>query len=525
LKQFDIKIKIAMLIALLLLVAMTLLDMVMVFATQQFLIKYEKQKAGILVATIGASTTVIEGGKNGTSGSAENSGGLTAILADSNVVSGIWMNSRGDIWWIPGLEDTPQSLLDRLSQTAMTRRDVQVKMTGATWGVFWRQKKYLTMAGPVYRDGRMVGVAGVTISLDRVFSQLRNVQKFIGTYLLINMVILTLLGIYRIHQLALRPIMKIIGRAEAFRPGDAEFLPEENGENELSRLSRSVNRVFDLNREDQEKLRQTVFRLEDAMARLKQAQQEIVRAEKLATVGRLSSGVAHEIGNPIGIVMGYLELIKQAVDEEDEETRDYIRRAEDEVGRIRSIIRQLLDYSRPTDELQKTVSIHDLLQETLQMVRIQPLFNEITVDDDFQAGNDRVIGDRNQIKQLFLNFILNAADAIKTSCKDTAGRICIRSSNASGKDRKGTDGPELLNIEFEDNGPGIAEADLNRIFDPFFTTKPPGKGSGLGLWVSLLIAEAMGGRINVYTEEGHGTRMVLVFPAVMGESDVLEGDI
>jgi signal transduction histidine kinase len=518
LKKIDIKFKIAMIIALLLVVAMTLLDMVMVFAAQQLLIKAERQKAGILIDSIGARMTVVaDGGASGVSSESMEEDDFLATLSDANVAMWGWLNSRGEMKWIQGIEKSADVPLKRMSQLAMNRQQLQAETSGTTWGIFWRQKKYLSMAGPIYRNGRMAGVAGVTICLDSLYSKLRDVQKFIGIYLLINTVILTFLGIFRIHHIALRPISKIIGRAEAFRPGDAEFQLEENGENELSRLSRSINRVFDLNREDQEKLRETVAQLEEAMAQLKQAQQEVVRAEKLATVGRLSSGVAHEIGNPIGIVMGYLELIKQAVGEGDEEVTDYIRRAENEVGRIRSVIRQLLDYSRPTEEHRKPVSVHEVLEDTLQMVRIQPLFMEIAVAKSLDAGNCHVTGDRSQLKQLFLNFLLNSADAIKMSPMETAGRIHIRSRNAMQKIRDGEAPRETVIVDFEDNGPGISEADLNHIFDPFFTTKPPGKGSGLGLWVSLLISEAMGGTIKVHTGEGDGTRMALVLPVVGGE--------
>jgi len=368
----------------------------------------------------------------------------------------------------------------------------------------------------MFDSDRMVGGAGVLINLEPVFSRLRSVQKFIGYYLLINAIILSLVGLYRIQQLVLRPIQRIIGRAESFRPGDGAFSLEEAGESEISRLSRSINRVFDLNRQDQEKLKGTVSRLEDAMARLKLAQQEIIRAEKLATVGRLSSGIAHEIGNPVGIVIGYLELIKQAVGD-NAETRDYIHRAESEVERIRAIIRQLLDYSRPSEESRKSISVNDLLEDALQMARIQPLFADLDVQSKLGAEHDVVSGDPDQLKQVFLNFILNAADAIKMGGKESPGRLRITSEFLAGSNRSRADSSGTLCIRFEDNGVGMPAADLNRIFDPFFTTKPPGMGSGLGLWVSFLIVEGMGGTIDAESTQGEGTQMTLVLPVEDGE--------
>lgn len=514
-KPLNIKLKVAALIALLLLVGMALLDMVMVFATQQLLINSEREKGGLLVELVGAHALSHQ--ENAASTPTEGKrGGIRATLAELEVAGAMWMDARGERHWIQGQDGESAGALKRISQTAMDQRSLQADSVGTTWGIFWRQKKYLVLAGPFYSDYRVAGVAGVSIRLDSVFSKIRAAQKFIGYYLLINTLLLSLVGLFRIHHLALRPIWKIIGRAEAFRPGDATFSLEENGENELARLSRAINRVFDLNREDQEKLKQTVSRLEDAMARLKQAQQEIIRAEKLATVGRLSSGVAHEIGNPIGIVMGYLELIKQGVGQNDE-TRDYIGRTEDEVQRIRAIIRQLLDYSKPSEADWKSVSLHPLLEDVIEMARVQPLFSDVTVAAELTADRDRVSGDPDQLKQLFLNFILNAADAIKMSGKEVPGHIHITSENTKKEPQDEGTGPQMLRIQFEDNGSGISEPDLNRIFDPFFTTKPTGMGSGLGLWVSLLIAEAMGGTIEAHSNEDEGTRMVLVLPVEGGK--------
>jgi len=516
LKSLNIKFKVAASMALLLIVGMLLLDMVMVFATQQLLIKSEREKGVLLIELVNAYAVSSRGGaSSGALPDKSEQDGILSTLTASNVAGAFWMDARGEHHWVLGNGEESATALKRISQSAMNQRSMRVEMTGSTFGILWRQNKYLILAGPFYENHRIAGVAGVSIRLDPVFSQLRNIQKFIGWYLIINTLLLSLVGLYRIHQLALRPILKIIGRAELFRSGDAAFFLEENGENEVARLSKAINRVFDLNREDQEKLKQTVMRLEEAMTRLKQAQQEIIRAEKLATVGRLSSGVAHEIGNPIGIVMGYLELIKQGVGE-NEETRDYIHRTEDEVQRIRAIIRQLLDYSKPSEVIRKDVFIHRLLEDVIDMVRLQPLFTDLTVETELAADCDRVSADPDQLRQLFLNFILNAADAIKMGGKKMPGHIRITTETVNAGAHGSGTGPQMLHIRFEDNGSGISEADLNRIFDPFFTTKPTGMGSGLGLWVSLLIAEAIGGTIEVHSDEGVGTRMVLALPVEGG---------
>lgn len=509
-KQLDIKIKIGFLIALLLLVGMVLLDLVMVFASQRYVIRAEKEKGEILVDFI--SVQLLSGADGeGILKDGVNAKRTGIVPEASNMAAAVWVDSRGDFHWLGDRDEGVADSLGRLVRIVKNRQEKRSEFVGETWGIFWRQRKYLSLAKPISDvTGGMVA-AGVSLSLEPAYAQLRTTQKFIGWYLLINTVLLALVGLYRVHRLAIRPILKIIGRAEGFRPGDSTFLLEEGGENELSRLSSAFNRILDLNREDQEKLRYTVSRLETAMAELKQAQREIIRAEKFATVGRLSSGVAHEIGNPIGIVLGYLALIKQP-DTAQSEKDDYIRRVEDEIERIRSIIRQLLDYSRPTGEGHQEVSIHGVVEDVIEMVRVQPLFADMVVDLELAASNDTVSADPDQLRQLLLNFMLNAADAIKMNDRTDPGRIRIESGDQTSFGPDGKESSGMVRLVFEDNGVGIAEEDLNKIFDPFFTTKPPGMGSGLGLWVSLLIVESMGGKIEAENNPESGARITLLLP-------------
>jgi signal transduction histidine kinase len=270
--------------------------------------------------------------------------------------------------------------------------------------------------------------------------------------------------------------------------------------------------------EDKKKLRSTVTSLEKANLDLKKAQSEIIRAEKLASIGRLSAGIAHEIGNPIGIVMGYLELLKQEnADIDVKEKREYIRRTENEITRINTIIRQLLDLSRPSAEGTDSISVHDVINDLTNVVRFQPLISNIDIQLDLGAENDRVFADSNQLRQVFLNLMLNAADAIDSYPSSDKGRLIIRSSNAqedSLTDSAVEPARRWLTIEVKDNGLGIDAEHLGNIFDPFFTTKDPGKGTGLGLSVCFMIVESIGGRITAISDQGLGTTMILYLPLV-----------
>ncbi len=505
-----IKTKIAFVVALLLLVGMALLDLVVTAAVQRRMIQFQVEKgrlaAGVLAGHL-SNETVADNAVNP-------AGPLFSLLSDNtDILGAAGVDAQGRYRCFFRQTSEPAGVLADALQRAGVGGRRGVSFHGDTWGVFWRQNKWVVVVQPT--GAAKWPAVGVAVSLEPVYGSLRTVQKVVAWYLGINIFLLTAIGLYRIHRLALRPMWKMIGRAEAYRTGDAAFPLEEGEDNALVRLSHALNRILELNREDREALGQTVGCLEQTMADLKQAQQEVIRAEKLASVGRLASGIAHEIGNPIGIVIGYLELLKHA-DLDAREREDYIRRAETEISRIRSIIRQLLDYAKPSGRgpASASVSVHALIRECVDMVRLQPVFSEVCVETVFGAGIDTVWGNADQLRQLFLNFILNAADAIHMAPEKAAGRLRIESENNTACGIDGVSTGRVVDIRFVDNGVGIAEKDLKKIFDPFFTTKPPGMGSGLGLWVSLLIAEAMGGSINISSEPGRGASVRLRLPVV-----------
>jgi signal transduction histidine kinase len=340
-------------------------------------------------------------------------------------------------------------------------------------------------------------------------------------YLLINTVILTFIGIYRLSKVYFQPLARLARRAEDYREDDEMLFSVRKEDNELHTLSGSLNSMLRRISADKEKLRSTVNSLETANLELKKAQKEIIRAEKLASVGRLSAGIAHEIGNPIGIVMGYLELLKQK-DIPAAEQEEYIHRTEAEIERINTIIRQLLEISRPSNVGLKAVSVHDLIDDISEVLNVQPLMSNIEFECRLEAQNDKIMADANQLRQVFLNLIINAADAISSEDKADNGKLLIQSSLFSGTPEQPQDQKTYLEIMFIDNGPGISEENIANIFDPFYTTKEPGKGTGLGLSVSFMIIEGFGGKMTVSSKIGEGTTMTLLLPVVESETDAAE---
>lgn len=379
---------------------------------------------------------------------------------------------------------------------------------GLTLAVFWYHPRYVLTAVPVHIEGRLAGAAASVVTLAPIYSKLRRYNKPVFVYIIFNTIILSIVGLYRIFRIYLRPIDRIIRQADDYDQNQDFFFTFRHEDNELNRLSSSLNRMLKRISEDQQKLKETVASLEKANQELIKAQNDVIRAEKLASVGRLAAGIAHEIGNPIGIVMGYLDLLKQA-DLAREDHDDFLLRAEQEVQRINTIIRKLLDLARPKESASGDMSAHGLIEDMVEVMGHQPMMSDIHFKTRLQAEQDRLWANPEQLRQVLLNLLLNAADAIRAAGRGPDG--CITITTALTPDREAEE-KQWLTIAVTDNGEGIAPDQLETIFDPFYTTKEPGKGTGLGLAVSYMIVEKMGGTIGARSEAGSGTTMTLRLP-------------
>jgi signal transduction histidine kinase len=505
-----LKAKIALNIAFLLLAAMVLIDLVTIVTVKRELIRSEVFKANLLLKSFEHSLL------NDILPNSERSdlspGSIVAkMVGDPQLAATIVLDNRGEQVFLHRQPDEAPDRLYQLTKQSMSSGKQTTHVSGSIWGLFWKQKSRLTHAAPLLKKGKTIGGIGIVLPLERVYQALRNSQRIFLIYLVINLVILTFIGIYRISKLYLLPLARLAKRAEDYKEDEDLMFAVRKEDNELSRLSKSLNIMLKRISADREKLRSTVLSLEQANLELKKAQQEIIRAEKLASVGRLSAGIAHEIGNPIGIVIGYLELLKQDDIAEDEK-KEYIQRTEEEIERINTIIRQLLEVSRPSNSGRSAVAVHDLIHDLADVIRVQPLMSKIELAFNLNAAEHTVWADSNQLRQVFLNLIINAADAITSEDKHAGGLLNISTGLKTDTNLGARPSSPYLEISFSDDGPGIAQESLGNIFDPFFTTKDPGKGTGLGLSVSFMIVESLGGKMTGVSGEGRGTTMVISLP-------------
>lgn len=427
---------------------------------------------------------------------------LRTILLNSDVSAAVVVFPDTKIYHEFGESDEKIKTLKVYAKKAFKLAEPEVDLTGGGWGVFWKHKTELLVSAPIYQKNEKVAGLCLLIPLSKMFLNLRKLMKIIFIYILINAGILTIIGVYQISKSVVKPIHRLLKRADDYRNDNSAIIFEEKTGNEFQKLSGALNNMLGRISDDKAKLQVTVESLEVANTGLKNAQKEIVRAEKLASVGRLASGIAHEIGNPLGIVGGYLELMKDG-NHPQEQKDDFIERAEKELNRIDGIIRQLLDYSRKSKETATLVYVDKVIVEVVEMVRIQPFMKNISIESSDIQKEIPVIADHGQLKQVFLNLIMNAADALNSLESDRDCVIKVKSEQIDS---------DVVRIIIEDNGPGISPEDIGNVFDPFFTTKEPGKGTGLGLSVCFKIIEDFEGRLTVVSKEGLETEIRIDLP-------------
>jgi signal transduction histidine kinase len=251
---------------------------------------------------------------------------------------------------------------------------------------------------------------------------------------------------------------------------------------------------------------------------LKQSQHLLVRQEKLASLGRLAAGLAHELNNPLSSVAGFAEALRRRVKSAEimsqaglAEAQEYLDMIQAEVSRAAAIVRRLLDFARQREPAFGLVDLQRVVEEAVSLVQRQAsLANQEIVVAPFPDG-DLIKGDFQMLQQVFINLLTNALDAIEGGGEiRIVARLLDKTEDAAW-------GRQRVAVVVSDNGSGISPEDLAKVFDPFFTTKEVGKGTGLGLAISQSIVEQHGGTIEVRSAGlGKGTVVTVVLPGADG---------
>ncbi len=414
---------------------------------------------------------------------------------------GMLINISGEETLLGIVNEHAPSLRAQAEQ-ALYENNIRYAMDGFFWNIIIPAKAYMIISMPVDRQGENQGVIAMLYPLNKLYLQMGQHFRIIFPCLLVNMLVLLSIALFRFRRFLFLPLTKLINLTDTYHEErDAPF-PTIARNNELGQLSSSLQKMLHRIEDDREKLCLSVTSLESANQELLATRTEMIRTEKLASVGRLAAGLAHEIGNPIGVILGYIGLLKND-NITARERAEFTGRAEKEIQRINKLIRQLLDFSRiNNNHCIEQVSIHDILNNLMDMASTCRLDTaKINTTVELSARHDVVKGDPDQLQQVFLNCLLNSVDAlIETSVEHS---IKINTSTITN---------QKIQIIFKDSGTGIPPAHRHKIFDPFFTTKEPGKGTGLGLSVAFSIIEQHGGSIRVESSTGQGTSMIIELP-------------
>jgi signal transduction histidine kinase len=269
--------------------------------------------------------------------------------------------------------------------------------------------------------------------------------------------------------------------------------------NMMEMLEEKNQQVKDYAQNLEEKVKERTAELEQANRELKETQEQLVQAGKLAAIGQLAAGVSHELNNPLGGILGYSQFIleigrktglENISPERLKKIFTYVGYIERESQRCKTIVANLLKFSRASETDVVPLDINQVLEETLVFTRHQLEMNQVELIQDFTPNLPKVMGNEHQLQQVFTNLMVNAQQAMKDG-----GKLTISTTMNNG----------LVEIAFADTGCGIPSEHLGKLFDPFFTTKEVGEGTGLGLSVSYGIIQAHKGRIEVESEPGKGS--------------------
>ncbi|HJX39021.1 MAG TPA: cache domain-containing protein, partial [Anaerolineae bacterium] len=273
-----------------------------------------------------------------------------------------------------------------------------------------------------------------------------------------------------------RPVETLAQATERVAQGDRTVTVPVEGTGELTTLAQSFNSMVET---------------------LRTTEQQLIQSEKLASVGQLAAGVAHEINNPLGTILLFSDIMRKELPPDDPR-RDDVKMIIEEATRCKTIVSDLLNFARQNEVLAQTTDVNALLSETIEEITVQPAFGQVEIVAQLDPALPDIQADPAQLREVFVNLMTNAAEAM-----EGGGTLTITTEVAE---------DEMIKIAFEDTGCGIPEANLSKIFTPFFTTKPIGRGTGLGLAIVYGIIKMHRGQIYVESEVGVGSTFTITLP-------------
>lgn len=446
-----------------------------------------------------------------------------ALAAEARAANAMPLHPGTDWWWIDaqggarpraGQPGPPDAELMALAEAAR-ERGVPLLRPGAP-------NERIRFAMPIGADGRVAAARmpkNVSFAL-RVFP-----LGVVASLALANVGIFTAFGALLLRRRVVRPLQGLADGAGRIAEGESGLRLSAEGPAEIQGLATAFNEMTEALEGRSTDLAKAVVDLRRANRELRDTRDDLDRAERLAAVGSLAAGVAHEVGNPMGALLTYLELAGRDAGLSDA-GRDHLDRARGEGERVRRILRQLLDFSRPARAVPVPLDLARVAEDAralaLAQERARGVRVELTCDDALPP----VRGDEGILVQILLNLVLNAVDAVEGADAPVIALFVRAAAGPARASEHGADGArarreaDAVECVVADNGCGIPVEDRERIFAPFYTTKDPGRGTGLGLTNAARLAEESNGRLGwIEPPDGFVTAFCLRLPCHPGAAE------
>jgi len=408
------------------------------------------------------------------------------------------------------------------------------------------RRELLVTVAALFVGAVLVALVALAITLPLLDSPAEG-ALFIGAIVVADLAVIFFFLQYLLRRSVFRPLEQIGEHAERIASGAYEERIPGGGNREMDRLASSLNTMADQFMADRELLAENVTSLDLTNQELVQTTEELVRSARMASVGTLAAGLAHEVGNPLGALMAYLDVARRRLRlGTDLETT--LESAAEEARRIDRIIRSILDFSRPAAEEEelRTIALCEVIDRVLQLLEGRGALDGVSVQRHEEPAPCRVSARPQHLEQVLVNLLMNALWAVRD--RDVREvMITLRSGPAIRpmklKRRRDNDPPEVdyyhrrriplllsegtarramaqgesasdVILEVSDTGPGIPEKVLPFIFDPFYTTKEPGEGTGVGLAITTRIVQELGGQVEAANRREGGARFTVRLPEV-----------
>jgi len=403
------------------------------------------------------------------------------------------------------------TIINRMGNRAVgTRVSEEVRRAVLEEGKSWSDRAfvvdywYLSDYEPICNlENKIIGILYVG-QLETAYIAIRN--KVIFTFFIIATIgfVVIILISYFITRSITKPLSEMVRVADSIANGDLDHTIKINSRDEIAQLAVAFNRMLFSLKKMQAELKEWGNTLELKVKKrteeLAAMQTTLLQSQRLASLGKLAAGIAHEINNPLGGILVLSSLVLEEL-KEDDPHRENLNEVIKQTMRCRDIVKGLLQFSRQEEGKTEYVNVNHVLKNTLSLIEKQALFHNIKVSKLFAEEIPLILGDSSQLQQVFMNVILNAVQAMKES-----GDLTINTYHEKKND--------MVTVEITDTGSGIPEQFLDRIFDPFFTTKEVGEGTGLGLAIAYGIISKHRGRMTVKSKVNVGTTFTIKIPVV-----------